>query len=267
MMPYFPATVHPIVFENKVYNASCYNFGFMFYSNEELIFNVLFPNMEQYYFHDFAITENYYVFYLNPISLNVFNMYFTESTILENINFVKGKRILMVSKKDLTKTYINMPSDLDYPSLHIAKVTETPMRLEMIVPLLCTDFTLNKTSVTDMSYCFLHKISINLKTKGMFCEKVSDNAGDMPVVVSKYIFTINRDTLNRYDTKTEKSMKLKFDCVIEEPVVYEDSIFVIGHYLDYTVMFVLDVHTLDTIKSFQLNSSISFGFHGLFIPT
>ena len=269
MIPYFPVSAHPKVDNDKVVNFSGLLNGFILFNDDGIILKEMFPNMEKYYFHDFSITEKYYVFYINRIDVDIMRMYDGKGTILEGFDFKNGNKILLIDKITKERKYFDMPEYYDYNALHIAYAEEKGDTLHMYVSFIPKNFEMAKIETAhDFDGCFLHKIVIDTAKSEVTCFKLSGTPGEMPVVSENgNIFLINEHFIIKYDTKTDVMSTKRFeDQVLEEPVVYGNKLFVIGHRNNETIITVLDVDTMECLRTEEFPFQIPYGFHGTFLP-
>jgi len=268
LMPYFPITAHPKIDNNKVVNASGMIGMMMLFDDDGIIFVERYPNNETYYFHDFFITPTHYIFYLNNVSLDILPIYFSdEGTILDGLTFNNTNKLLIVNKETKERRYIDIPSNYDTPSLHIAHAEHIDDdTLCVYLPLIPRYFDLsNVNTAQDFSGCYLHKMVIkNDEVCNM--NKLSNVHCEMPIQVGKYIFLINEDTLVRHNLDTSITSTKKFEYTIEQPIAQDDVLFIIGHTYSSTLLTVLHQDTLETIETYYFPFETTYGFHGTFIP-
>lgn len=261
-LPFFPATVHPKVLNDNVYNASCFGVGLLFYNNTELIFKEIFPNMQQYYFHEFYVTENYYIFYLNSINLDFFNIYIENKPIFDNLKFEKKSKILLVNRQTLQKQYVCIPDEFNFPVMHIAHAEEKDKQINIYVPLLCEQNDFKIHNVTDMSHSQLHKFTVTNNI--ICCEAILNAIGEMPIYYNSSIFLINKNILRVVNVEDNSIKKHVFKNVIEEPVIKDNFMFIICHDIK-THLYVIDLRKMCIINEYCMEKQISQGFHGLFL--
>jgi carotenoid cleavage dioxygenase-like enzyme len=267
-VPYFPITAHPKMDNGKVVNASGMIGAMALFDDDGIIFLETFS--EQYYFHDFCITDTHYIVYLNKVSVNLTPMYFSDSgTILDGMTFDNNNKILLVHKETKERRYVDVPDPFDRPVLHIAHAHNIDSRTICVyAPLIPGQFDLsNVSSAHDFSGCHLHKMIIrDGVVQNMY--KLTSVCCEMPVCSQgKYIFLINEHTLVRCDTRNDTIRTKAFDEIIEEPVVQSKCVFVIGHRdTAETVIHVLDQDTLETIQMYVIPRETTYGFHGTFVP-
>ena len=269
LVPYFPISVHPKIDNDKVVNFSCLLNGFILFDGDGVILTEFFKHDNSYYFHDFSITEHYYVFYLNNINVDVKKLYDGKGTILDSFQFNKGNKILVIHKITLCRTYFELPEYYDHNSLHIAHAkNKTASTIDMYLSFVPHNFRISDIKTPyDFDGCFLHRIQLNVDTNNINAYKISGISGEMPIVADDKIFMINANTLSRYDIKTERlSTKFFKGQVIEEPIIAEKKIFVIGHIENKTIITVLDIDTMECIHIETFPFKIPYGFHGTFVP-
>lgn len=266
LIPYFPITAHPKMDNNKPINASGMIGMMTLFDDDGIIFIERFPDNQQYYFHDFAITQTHYIIYLNNVSLDLIPMYFSEGTIFDGFTFNGNNKILLVNKQTKERQYIDVPSDYDCPALHIAHAENNEDTTILYLPLVPKYFDMiNIESARDFSGCHLHKIIIkNGEVSNMY--KLSDEHCEMPIHSGKYIFLINENTVVRYNLQNDTTRIKRFDYIIEEPIAQNDVLFVIGHTNTQTILSVLDQDTFDTIHTYDFPFKTTYGFHGTFVP-
>lgn len=260
-----PNSVHPKVEDGVVYNFACFNSFIVLYkiNDKPHILKTIFFPFQNYYAHDFLMTKKYFVFYLNPISIDTLNsIVLGNKSILDSITFQKKAKIMLVNRKSMCVNYYDVPKEIDYPSLHLvtAKDTHTGVTFSC-----CTikdsDFSIqNVQEPYEFSNCFVYKFSLNIKRNHVHHELLS--YGDMPKQKDGFIYTIRQ---NELFCKTDQELIThKFNCVIEEPTVYEDYVIVIGHATNNTLVYVFDRH-LNIESITELDETISYGFHGTYI--
>lgn len=263
-VPYLPLTPHPKIDGDDVYNASGYNVGLTLFNNRGIVFNELFPDGGMYYFHDFYITERYYVFYLNRMSFNALDMYTNTKTIVESIQFVDGNKVLLVDRNTLSRHYVDAPN---MNCLHIALCRETPTGVVAYASLI-KDMDLCVENPYDFEQCNLHKMTIcAIGSKNMFVDKLVHIDAEMPKTRGDVIYMMNKNALVKHDVSTNTTKVVGFeDQTIEEPVVDEESgtVFVIGHRTGETVVTAFD-DGLRKITEHVFDFETSYGLHGIFV--
>lgn len=267
-IPYFPITAHPKIDSGKVVNASGLLFMMALFDDDGILFMENFPDGKKYYFHDFAITDSHYIIYLNNIDVDIPHMYINDGTILDGFSFNTNNKILMVDKLTKKKTYIDIPSEYDRPVLHIAHVHQKSSHdLDLYMSLIPSSFSIsNIQSAHDFEGCFLHKFSI-INSKIDTIKQVSNIHCEMPVQNNGNIFLINKNTLVKCDTKTDKITTITFhNEVLEEPVLYDNTLFVITHGTNCTNIYTYLADSLAHIHTEKFPFNVSYGFHGTFIP-
>ena len=168
-LPYLPISPHPTLINGQLYNLSCFNYGLNITRNGEIIHTEMFPFGKSYYFHDFKITENWFVIYLNSINLNLFDAYFTDKTIFESIQFNPGNSILLIDKNTFHSRYIELDGDYDMGALHVAHAFEHGKSKIDVYASMNKRLELgNVKTPYDFDGCKLHKITINLNYKCYF---------------------------------------------------------------------------------------------------
>ena len=159
LMPYTPLSAHPKVKDDNVYNMSCYIAGIALFDSNGVLFNEFF-NGKCYYAHDFAITDNYYLIYLNEVNVNVFDIYSQKKTLLESVSLKGAHKILLVHKSTLERTYIDVPDG--HTVLHISHTSETEKCITMYACFIPDDFEFSSvTNAYEFEHCYLHRIVIN----------------------------------------------------------------------------------------------------------
>ena len=268
IIPYFPISAHPKVDDGKVVNFSGLINGFILFNDDGIILTEIFPNMGKYYLHDFAITDTNYVFYLNNIDVDVPKMYGGSGTILECFSFNSGNKVLIIDKKTKKVKYFEMPEYYDMNALHVAHVTEDEKHIHIYLAFIPENFEMSKIETAyDFNECFLHKITINKKTEEVNVSKLTKTPGEMPVVSDGNIFMINTHSVLKHDTKTDTTSTIEFnDQLLEEPVIVENLLFVIGHKKNQTILTVLDSHSSERLHREEFPFQIPYGFHGTFLP-
>tara|TARA_Y100000389_G_C17471252_1_gene531313 strand:+ start:17340 stop:18518 length:1179 start_codon:yes stop_codon:yes gene_type:complete len=267
-IPYFPITAHPKMDGGKVVNASGLLFMMALFDDDGILFTENFPAGEKYYFHDFSITDSHYIIYLNNIDVNIPNMYINDGTILDGFSFNTNNKILMVDKITKQRTYIDIPQMFDRPVLHIAHVVQKSSTvLDIYMSLIPSSFSIaNIKSAYDFEGCFLHKFSI-INSKIETIKQVSNTCCEMPVQSDGMIFLINENTLVKCDTKTDTITTIKFDDeVLEEPVLYDNTLFVITHGKNCTNIYTYIANSLAHVHTEKFPFNVSYGFHGTFVP-
>lgn len=267
-VPYLPLTVHPVIEGDKIYNATCFNCGCVLYNNLEYIKTIFFPKLQNYYFHDFKLTDNYYIFYLNALSFNVRKIV-NNDAILDCLNFRKGNVILLVNKETLEEHYVQVPSEFDFPSLHIARVIESENRLILSASLIKDDnFDISNIKTPyEFDDCFMHNIVINLDTFQIDTVKqICTIHGEMPVNDGENIYYINDHQLVKINAITMDTIVQSFvDEICEEPCVTGKYVILITHAPHKTYLYFFDKYTLEMVSKYVLNSETSYGFHGTYV--
>lgn len=268
-IPYFPITAHPKIDSGKVVNASGLLFMMALFDDDGILFMENFPGGKKYYFHDFAITDSHYIIYLNNIDVDIPHMYINDGTILDGFSFNTNNKILIVDKLTKKKTYIDIPSEYDRPVLHIAHVHQkSSHNLDLYMSLIPSSFSIsNIQSAYDFEGCFLHKFSI-INSKIDTIKQVSNIHCEMPVQNNGNIFLINKNTLVKCDTKTDQITTITFNNneVLEEPVLYDNTLFVITHGTNCTNIYTYLADSLAHIHTEKFPFNVSYGFHGTFVP-
>lgn len=189
-------------------------------------------------------------------------------TILDGFSFNTNNKILMVDKLTKKKIYIDIPSEYDRPVLHMAHVHQKSSHdLDLYMSLIPSSFSIsNIQSVYDFEGCFLHKLSI-INSKIDNIKQVSNIHCEMPVQNNGNIFLINKNTLVKCDTKTDKITTITFNNeVLEEPVLYDNTLFVITHGANCTNIYTYLADSLAHIHTEKFPFNVSYGFHGTFVP-
>ena len=262
-VPYLPITAHPTILNNNVYNMSCFMYGLNIYINNKFVKIIVFPKDEQYYFHDFKVTDNYFIVFLNSIKFNVHNAYFSNKTILDSMDFGDCSKILIIDKNNYSAKYY----DINCNSMHIAHVIENKNELDMFLPLANKMNLKNTVNPYDFNGFNLHNIKINLIDNILIKKKLTDISAEMPSYHNNSIISINKHQLLKYNILFQKLDVLNFDGILEEPVIYNDNIFLIIHERNLsTSLKIYDFNTLNMLHELNILEQISYGFHGTFIP-
>lgn len=260
-LPYVPISPHPIVEDGNVYNFSSLGWGLSIFSNNESHL-IVHPPGNLYYSHDFCLTENYWVFYLNKMSVELLK----HETLIESIKFEPGHKILLVNRLSKEKTYYDIPSIYDNPVLHVPKAIENENGIEIFM-CMCKDMDSIPTdvSVSDLSNCILHKACI--KNKNLSIDVISEIPGDMPVVYDNNILLTNSNRITKYSYIDDTIRTKSYDNVtFEEPVYGNNKIYALGHTEKSSIMHVLDKDNLECIDKFEF-PKLNFGFHGAYFST
>jgi carotenoid cleavage dioxygenase-like enzyme len=268
-LPYIPLSPHPTEHNGDIYNLSCFNYGFNIMINNAIVHTEMFPIGTSFYFHDFKITENWFVIFLNSVDLDFYGAYFTDKTIFESINFNDGNTILLIDKFTFKAKYIKLKPEHDMCTLHIAHVFEHYREKIDIYASLSEKLQLASVKTPyDFHGCFLHKITVNLHTvtEDYTCHKLTEIDGEMPIVVNNRIFLINKHTLFYYDiVKNDvRSMHID-DAILEEPCVCDEILYLIGHMTNKTKIMCINVVTFELIYEHVFDFNIPYGYHGLFL--
>lgn len=265
--PFVPISAHPKVIDGDVYNVSVFNMGFILHKNGDVILVEIFKDLKSYYFHDFAVTDTYFIFHLNSVQIDVPQLVSGNSTILESIQMGTNNKYLFINRKTLKRTYVDMPDEYDFNALHIAHAVEANESIEIYMCLMCDSFDISKVEYAyDFTGCYLHRITFN-NLEITDIQRITNIHCEMPVVHKDYIFLINKHNVLKYNMKTRTcTLKLMGEQIMEEPVVYDGCLFTIGHLPNKTVITVFDCNTFQVVKKHLLNYETSYGFHGLFIP-
>lgn len=268
-LPYIPISPHPTKINGDIYNLSCFNYGLSILVNNAIVHTELFPIGKSFYFHDFKITENWFVIFLNSIELSLYDAYFTDKTIFESIKFNDGNTILLIDRSTFESKYIKLKPEHDMYTLHIAHAFEHHRRKLDIYASLSKNLELASVKTPyDFDGCFLHKITVNLNTvtDDYTCQKLTEIDGEMPIVVNNRIFTINKHMLSYYDmVKNDvKTMHIE-DAILEEPCVCDEIMYLIGHMTNKTKIMCINVVTFELIYEHVFDFNIPYGYHGLFI--
>lgn len=266
-IPYFPITAHPKIDDNKVVNASGLLRMMALFDDDGVIFMEYFPGNQTYYFHDFAVTDSHYIIYLNNITVDIPKIYINDGTILDGISFNANNKILLVDKITKKRQYIDIPSTFDRPVLHIAHVHQKSSNdLDIYICLTPSSFSISDIkSAHDFEGCFLHKFSI-INSKIKTITQLSNICCEMPVQSNGSIYLINKNTLIKCDTNTDNITTIEFDEVLEEPVLYGNTLFVITHGENCTRIHTYLADSLTHIHTEKFPFNVSYGFHGTFIP-
>mgnify|MGYP001051852262 FL=1 len=268
LIPYFPISALPKIDNGRAINFSCLMNGFVLFNDKGIILNEIFPDFKQYYFHDFAITDKYYIFYMNNTTIDLKKIYTGGGTILDGFSFNKGNKVLLVNKKTLKRDYYEMPTYYDQNALHIGIAEEEGDTVKLYMSFIPDKFKLAEIpSAHDFKGCYLHRLDVNTKTKNITATKLSGTSGEMPVATEDgKLFLINEHFLTKYDTKSNRLMTKRFeDQIIEEPVVKDNKLFLIGHKENETILSVLDTDTLEILYTEIFSFQIPYGFHGIFL--
>lgn len=269
LLPYIPLSAHPKIYNNIVYNFSCYLVGLSLFNDNGIIFNEVFKNNETYYSHDFAISENYYIFYLNSVNVNLFDIYSQRKSLLESISLLKNNKILLVHKKTLKRTYINVPNNFDHNALHIAHIEECDRCITMFMCFIPDSFSLSSVkNAYEFEHCYLHKLIISKEHNFVEIKKlIYTEYGEMPVYNDKTndIYLINQHNLLKYNVNDSSLKKINFECQsIEEPVLHEDFLYVIGHFGNETYLHIINTISFELIYTHCYPFKTPYGFHGGF---
>ena len=268
-LPYIPLSPHPTEHNGEIYNLSCFNYGLNIMINNAIVHTEMFPIGTSFYFHDFKITENWFVIFLNSVDLDFYGAYFTDKTIFESINFNDGNTILLIDKSTFKSKYIKLNPEHDMSTLHIAHAFEHHREKIDIYASLSEKLQLASVKTPyDFDGCFLHKITINLHTvtEDYTCRKLSEIDGEMPIVLNNRIFLINKHTLFYYDIVKDvvNSMTID-DAILEEPCVCDEIMYLIGHMTNKTKIMCINVITFELIYEHVFDFNIPYGYHGLFL--
>lgn len=268
-LPYIPISPHPKKYKDDIYNLSCFNYGLNIIKNNEIVHTEMFTFGKTFYFHDFKITDSWFVIFLNSIDLNLYDAYFTDKTIFESINSNEGNTVLLIDKLTFNSRYIKLRPEHDMSTLHIAHAFEHYRdKIDIYVSL---NKTLQLASVKqpyDFHGCFLHKITINLNTvtEDYTCHKLTEIDGEMPIVGNNRIFLINKHTLFYYDiVKNDVKFMHIPDAILEEPCVCDEIMYLIGHMTNKTKIMCINIVTFELIYEHIFDFNIPYGYHGLFI--
>lgn len=267
-MPFVPISAHPKIIDDDVYNVSVFNMGFFLHKNGKVILFEIFPDMKQYYFHDFAITENYFIFHLNSVNIDFPELVLGNKTILESVSMNKNNKYLFIHRTTLQRTYVNIPDEYDFNSLHVADVKEYGDDIVIHMCLMYDSFDISKVeNAHDFKGCYLHRITF-YKLNITEIKRITNIHCEMPVVYKDYIFLINAHNILKYNMKTKKiTLKPMGEQIMEEPVIHDGYLFTIGHIQNDTIISIFDCDTLQIVKKDSLGYNTSYGFHGLFIPS
>lgn len=268
-IPYFPITAHPKMDNGRVVNASSLIGMMTLFDDYGIIFSEIFADNQGYYFHDFAITDTHYIFYLNNVSVNILPMYFSDDgTILDGFGFNNNNKILLVNKETKERQYVDIPNEIDRPALHIAYVKQDGDEIDMYMAFIPSSFSISDIQTAhDFEGCYLHKIKIiNGKVKNTI--QISDIHCEMPVQSGENIFLINENTLVRCDTRNDTIKTIHFENeILEEPVLHDNVLFVISHGDNVTNIHAYNADTLIHIHTKRFPFNVSYGFHGTFVPS
>lgn len=273
-LPYLPNTPHPTSDKDIVFNMSSLNCGFCIWNSKTgIIHSSFYPNLESFYFHDFKMTDNFIIVFLNKVHSNLVDMYMNNLTILESISFEPGSKIMIVNRRSFETVYVDLPEE--YYCLHLAHVIESFNEIEIFG---CISKSMNLANVNNL-YDFdginLHSIQINtsnLKGEKMVIQsirKCSNICSEMPKKYKQYIFTINKTQLIRTNCNTYETVVLNFedDGALEEPSICNDTLFLIQHLQNQTKIICVDTNLFKVIYTEAFKFSIPYGFHGLFWQT
>jgi len=165
----------------------------------------------------------------------------------------------------MKKIYYDIPPEYDYNSLHIAKAYEdNEGALKVLICLICNDiFDINMVDVSNMDDCYLHEIHI--KNSIIHCNKIVETPGDMPCSNDKYVICVSHDVITGYNILDGSVINKKLpNQTIEEPVLFQNTLYCICHNKHGTILIILNVNTLNTIAAYTMDKQISYGFHGIF---
>lgn len=270
-LPYLPLSAHPLIYNNDVYNFSCFNYGLSVHKDDHILHTEFFPNGEAYYTHDFKKTANWYIFFLNRVNLSLLDAYFKGRTILESIHFVPGSKVLLLNSRTFESRYIDLGERDGSGTLHIAHAKEDDK--DKSIQLYATlKENLNLTNA-DTPYAFegcnLHKFKISTDSFELVeCRKVLDVSSEMPVEKDGIIYTINKHELIAYDSIQNTWKKLTFkEVTLEEPCISGDTLFLIGHQYatERTHLIVVNRTRMEIVHTHVFDFEVPYGFHGTFL--
>lgn len=264
-LPFLPLSAHPQNFDDHVYNFGCFNRGIYIMKDHRIDFSTFFER--DYYAHDFKVTQNYFVVYLNAINMDLKGTYFGNLTILDSIDFTSGSQVLIIDKTTYETTFIPIGSrDESNHAMHIATVKEVePGTLELHA---CISNHMNINDVNspyDFEGFKLSRIHIDIDQRKSQSEVVLHADAEMPVVdKGGIVYLIDKHALYKYDTNKCICSALRFDSgvVIEEPCVVDGFVFVIGHSKNKTQLYSVDAATLKILHTQVFDFEIPYGFHG-----
>ena len=267
LVPFFPISAHPKVDNGKAVNVSCLMNGLILFDDDGIIATEIFPDLKQYYFHDFHITDKYYIFYLNRVSMDIASMY-GKATVLEGTHLQKGNKVLLIDRETKERSYFDLPEYYDHNALHIATAKETRSGVTMYLSFIPDNFDMAALdSPHDFTGCYFHKVILDTKSKEVTCTKLSNVSGEMPVCTGDKVFIINTHTLSMFDTVKDIHYTKNFgNRIIEEPVAHGNTLFVISHSGHDTIIHVLEAETMEEIHTKRFPFIIPHGFHGTFLP-
>lgn len=268
-LPYIPISPHPTIINGDIYNLSCFNYGLNVILNNQIIHTEMFPFGKSFYFHDFKITDNWFVIFLNSINLSLYEAYFTNKTIFDSITFKEGNTILLIDRTTFKSKYIRLEDDDDMGTLHIAYAFEHHKNKIDVYASLSDGLHLGTVkNPYDFDNCKLHKITIDIHTctESYTCTKLTDMFGEMPVVAHNKIFLINEHQLFYYDMVRRCTKVYDVpEAILEEPCICEEILYLIGHMYNRTKIMCINIVTFELIYEHIFEFSIPYGFHGLFL--
>ena len=266
-LPYFPLSAHPMKVDDDVYNMSCLNYALTIFKNDNAIHTEVFPFGECYYTHDFKVTEDWFVFFLNRVDLSLIDAYFKNKTIFESIKFKEGNKILLVDRKSFKSHYVDI-TELNMGTLHIAYAHQVDDVIKIYSSLNEKVTLQNAKTPYQFDGCKLHRITIETKSFRYYCsEKLLDIDGEMPVEREGIIYMVNKHTLLKYDTNKDSCLSFEVhDAILEEPVVHGNFVFLVGHmmYHNKTILYCINKMTLTLVHEHIFDFIMPYGFHGTF---
>ena len=265
-LPYLPLSAHPTVVDGDVYNMSCLNYGLTIIKNDKISHMEAFPFGESYYTHDFKITEDWFVFFLNRVDLSLVDAYFKNKTIFESIKFKEGNKILIIDRKTFKSKYVDI-SALNMGTLHIAHACQKNNVIEIYSSLNEEVALMNAKTPYQFDGCKLHRITINTESLTYCSEKLLDIDGEMPIESDGIIYMVNKHTLMKYDTLINSCFAFDVhDAILEEPVVHGEFVFLIGHMIheSKTKLYCIKKASFKLVHEHTFDFQIPYGFHGTF---